>query len=440
MSVCAAHAAAQADDRDDVAMRYWPQWRGPLGTGVALHANPPVMWSETENIRWKIPLPGEGHSTPVIWGDRLFLTTAVSIGNDLPARYSDAPGAHDIRPVTHRYQFMVMAVNRQDGEVLWKRVVKEAHPREGHHVTAGFASASPITDGERLYAFFGSYGLYCLDLDGEPLWEKDLGDLRTLHAHGEGSSPALCGDLLIVNWDHEGESFLVAFDKRTGEQRWKVERNVRSTSWSTPVVVERAGKPQVIVSGSERVVAYDPASGKVIWECDGMSVQNVVASPVTDGNMVFAGSSYDKRAMLAIRLDGAQGNISGTEQIAWRRVRGAPYVPSPLLYGNSLYFLSQFQGILTRVEARTGEDRPGPFRLNGLVSIFASPIGAANRVYITDRKGATIVIAHAAEPEILALNRLDDSFSASAAVADNELYLRGQNLYCISEALGLLAR
>ena len=199
--------------------------------------------------------------------------------------------------------------------------------------------------------------------------------------------------------------------------------------------VELGGKPQVIISGSERVIGYDLATGKVIWECGGMSVENVVSSPVVGDGMVFSGSNYDRKAMLAIRIEGAKGDITGTRQVAWRRTRGAPYVPSPLLYGNTLYFLYQFHGILTRVNARTGEDQPGPIRLNGLHGmLFASPAGASGRVYVTARNGATIVLRHSDKLEVLALNRLDDSFSASPAIVGRELFLRGeQYLYCIVE-------
>ena len=215
---------------------HWPQWRGPLGTGVAPHANPPVEWSERENIRWKIALPGKGHSTPIVWGDRIFVTTAVAFGGALKPKYSGAPSAHDELPITHRYKFIVMAISYRDGKVLWEQTVREDLPHLGGHYTASLASNSPVTDGEHLFAYFGSYGLYCLDLDGELLWETDLGTMHTLHGHGEGSSPALYGDTLIINWDHEGQSYLVAFDKRTGKECWKVSRDGVS-SWTTPIIV-----------------------------------------------------------------------------------------------------------------------------------------------------------------------------------------------------------
>ncbi|MDA1141133.1 MAG: PQQ-like beta-propeller repeat protein [Planctomycetota bacterium] len=423
-------------EEDTKAAHNWPQWRGPLGTGVAPHANPPIEWSEDKNIRWKVELPGKGHSTPVIWGDRIFLTSAAPFGEALPPKTSGAPGGHDEVPITHKHKFIVTAFNRLDGKILWQRTVREELPHEGGHITASLASASPVTDGEHLFAYFGSWGLYCLDMDGNLKWQTDLGKMHTTHGHGEGSSPALYGETLVVNWDQEGQSFIVVFDKRTGKERWKVKRDEMS-SWSTPLIVNQDGKPQVIISGSKRVKGYDLATGKVVWECGGMSVENVVATPVASGGIVYAGSSYDRQAMMAIRYDGAEGDITGTERVLWSRARGTPYVPSPLLYGDALYFHYHFQGLLTRVNAVTGEDQPGPFRLNGIRMVFASPLGAAGRVYVSDRYGATLVFRDGNEPEVLALNRLDDSFSASPAASGRELYLRGEkHLYCIAENKG----
>lgn len=413
---------------------HWPQWRGPLGTGVAPKANPPVEWNEDDgkNVRWKLALPGLGHSTPIIWGDRLFLTTALPTGEELPPRFSTAPGAHDNLPVTHRHKFVVLAVSRSQGRVLWERVLREALPHEGGHYTGSLASNSPVTDGQRLFAFFGSFGLYALDLNGELLWQADFGPMQSLHGHGEGSSPVLHGDTLIINWDHEGQSFVVALDKLTGKQRWKTQRQ-EVTSWATPIIVEHAGKPQLVISGTHRVRGYDLATGKVIWECGGLSA-NVVASPVAADGMVFAGSSYDTRNLLAIRLEGAKGDITGTPHVVWSRTRGTPYVPSPLLYGEALYFLAHYTGVMTRVRAKTGEEWPGSFRLEGIREVYSSPVGAAGRVYVTDRDGTTVVFAHGEVPRFLALNRVNDTISASPAMVGNELYLRGERtLYCLAE-------
>jgi outer membrane protein assembly factor BamB len=289
-----------------------------------------------------------------------------------------------------------------------------------------------VTDGEHVFACFGSNGLYCLDLTGKQVWCQDLGDMQVKHGHGEGSSPVLHGDTLAVNWDHEGQSFVAAFDKSTGVQRWRVDR-AEVTSWSSPIVVEHAGRAQLIVCGTERVRSYDLATGAGVWECRGLS-HNIVATPVAADGIVIVGSSYEKRAMMAIRLDGAKGDITSTDRVMWRRQRRTPYVPSPLLYGKWLYFLNHYQGVLTRVEALTGAEPSGPFRIQKVFELYASPVGAKDRVYLSDRDGMTVVISHGAGvPEVLAYNQLEDGFSASAAIVGEEMFLRGSRyLYCIA--------
>jgi hypothetical protein len=428
LSAAAAAERGGAEAQDD-----WPQWRGPLGTGVAPNARPPVEWSDTKNIRWKVALPGKGHSTPIVWSDRIYLTAAVPYGEPVAAKFPERPGAHDNLAKTRHHEFVVLAVRRRDGTVLWQRTVHKDLPHEAGHMTASLASASPVTDGERVFASFGSNGLYCLDTDGKLLWQKNLGQMHSKHGHGEGSSPALHGETLVINWDHEEGSFVVALDKRAGRELWRAARP-EDTSWSTPIVVEHGGKAQVVVAGTNRVRGYDLTSGAVLWECIGLS-SNVVASPVAAGGIVYAGSSYDTRALLAIRLDGARGDITGTDRVLWFRRRGTPYVPSPLLYGDSLYTLQHYQGILSRIDVRTGEDRGGPFRLGTIQEVYASPVGAAGRVYVTSRDGITQVLSHGEpEPKNLAVNRLDDTFNASAALAGRELFLRGErHLYCIAE-------
>ncbi len=417
----------QPDARDA-----WPQWRGPQATGLAPNANPPVEWGENKNIRWKTAIPGKGHSTPIVWGDRVFLTTAIPYGDPVRPRFV-RPGAHDNNVMTYNHEFAVLALSRKTGKILWQQTMTKATPHEAGHVTASLASASPVTDGERLYAFFGSYGLYCLDLDGKILWTKDLGQMHSKHGHGEGSSPALFGDTLVINWDHEEQSFVVALDKRTGKQRWRVSRD-EDTSWATPIVVEHAGKAQVIVPGTNRIRGYDLVSGDRIWECGGLS-SNIVASPVYADGVVYAGSSYDTRAMLAIKLDGSRGDITDSKHVLWTRHRGTPYVPSPLLYGDTIYNMQHYQGVLVRVDVKTGRDRGDFIRLPAISSVYSSPVGAAGRVYITSREGVTQVLTHTdGEPKTLAVNRLDDAFNASAALAGREMYLRGERaLYCVAE-------
>jgi outer membrane protein assembly factor BamB len=411
----------------------WPQWRGPLANGVSPRANPPIRWSETNNIRWKVALPGKGHSSPIVFGDSVYVLSAVPVGEAQKPVYDDAPGVHDSVPVTHRHQFVAMAINRRDGKISWLKSLREEWPHEGGHETGSLASNSPVTDGERLYVFFGSRGLYCLDMKGTVVWQKDLGKMHTLHAHGEGSSPVLYGDKLIVCWDDEAKSWLYAFDKRTGKELWKTPRDEK-TSWSTPLIVEVEGKTQVIVSATKRVRGYDVATGEEIWECAGLT-DNVVSSPVAYKGLVISGNSYYSQAMVAIRLIGAKGDITSTDHVAWKLNRLTPYVSSPLLYDDTLYFLRHNQNVFSRLDPLTGKPRGEPLRLDGLTDfIFSSPVGAANRIYITDRAGNTIVFRHNRENAALALNHLDDSFSASAAVVDKELYLRGERfLYCIAE-------
>jgi outer membrane protein assembly factor BamB len=411
----------------------WPQWRGPLGTGVAPHAQPPVEWSETKNIRWKIALPGKGHSTPIIWEDRIFLTTAIPFGGPVKPRIPSRPGAHDNLGLTHHHEYAVLAVSRQTGKILWQQTVHKDLPHEAGHITASLASGSPVTDGQLVFAFFGSRGLYCLDVEGKLLWKKDLGEMHTKHGHGEGSSPALHGNILIVNWDHEEQSFIVALDKSTGKQLWHVARP-EDTSWATPIIFKHAGKAQVIVPGTNRLRGYELTTGAVIWECGGLS-SNIVASPVAADGVVYAGSSYDTRALMAIRLEGAKGDITGTNQVIWSRRRGCPYVPSPLLYGNSLYTLQHYQGLMSRLDIKTGDDQGGPFRLDAIDNVYASPVAAAGRIYITSRDGVTQVMSHGdPAPKTLAVNRLDDSISASAAIVGREFFLRGERwLYCLAE-------
>jgi outer membrane protein assembly factor BamB len=415
------------------ALRNWGQWRGPLANGVAPQANPPIQWSETNNIRWKTPLQGKAHASPIVFGDAVYVLSAVPVGEAQKPVFDDAPGVHDSVPVTHRHEFVVLAIGRKDGKVLWRKVLREEWPHEGGHVTGSVASSWPVTDGERLYVFFGSRGLYCLDMKADVKWSKDLGKMHTLHAHGEGSSPVLYGDSLIVCWDQEGDSFLYNFDKRTGKQLWKVKRDEK-TSWSTPLVIEHEGKPQIIISATKRVRGYDFATGNLIWECAGLT-DNVCSSPVYTDGVLVTGNSYYSQAMLAIRLAGAKGDITDKTNVVWKLNRMTPYVSSPLLYDDTIYFLRHNQNILSRLEPLTGQPRGEPIRLDGITDfIFSSPVGAAGRIYVTGRDGVTVVLRHDRENALIAVNRLSDSFSASPALVDREMYLRGERfLYCIAQ-------
>lgn len=408
----------------------WPQWRGPKGTGVAPTGTPPLEWDTEKNILWKTRLSGHGHASPVVSGDMIFLSTAIPMGEPFAPKMSGRPGAHDNNAITHRQQFQAWGISAIDGSIKWRTTLAEAVPLEGAHNTASLASASPVTDGEHVYFFFGSQGLHCLTRDGKRVWEKQFGKMHTKHGHGEGASPALSGQTLIVNWDHEGNSFLTALHTATGKERWRITRN-EVTSWSTPVITEVDGTQQVIVCGTERVRAYRLSDGKVLWECGGMSA-NIVATPVVADGIVFVGSSYEKRVLMAIRLAGSSGDITGTNQILWTRYRGTPYVPSPLLYNGSLYFLTHYQNVITRVVAETGEDAPGAVRLGPLSNIYASPVAANGHLFVTDLLGQTLVLTDTAIPRAVSLNPIGESVSASLAIVGSRIFIRGENhLFCV---------
>ncbi len=410
----------------------WPQWRGPLGTGVAPNGEPPLEWSSNKNVRWKTPIPGKGHSTPIIWKDFVVLTTAIPVGEKLAPRMSGRPGEHDNLPIDSKHRFQVICIDRKTGSIRWEKVVREAIPMEAGHYTASLASASPVTDGARIYAHFGSHGIYALDWEGNVLWQKDFGPMHSKHGHGEGASPSLTQKGLVINWDHEEGSFIVALDKETGKELWRRDRK-EDTSWSSPIVVEWEGTEQVIVCGTNRVRGYDAKSGEVLWQCGGMS-SNIVATPVFQDGILHVGSSYEKRVLMAIDLRSAKGDLTDTSKVLWSRTRGTPYVPSMLLYDDSLYFLTHYQNIMTRVDRASGQDRPGAIRLGSLQNIYASPVGANGFIYITDLSGTTEVLSHEAIPRTVAVNRLDESVSASLAIVGKELFIRGErNLYCIAE-------
>ena len=419
----------------------WPQWRGPLASGVAPDANPPVEWSETKNVRWKVPIPGRGQSSPIVCADRVFLTTAVETDKaadpeKVKAIEAATPGFHrrSARMPRKVVQFVVMALRRSDGRVLWQKTVREQVPHEATHADGSWASPSPVSDGKYLYAYFGSFGLYAMDMKGNAKWTKKFGPLDMKANFGEGASPVLCGDMLIVSQDHEGSSFIVALDKQTGNERWRVARD-EITSWSTPLVVDRGGKRQVVVSATKRIRSYDAVSGKVLWETAGMTA-NAIPCPVLHEGLAICMSGFRGSSALAIRLDKAEGDIAAKpEAIAWSRGKDTPYVPSPLLLEGQLYFLKLNNGSLTCVDAATGKEHYVGQPLEGMRRIYASPVGAGGRLYITGRDGLTCVVKQGPQFEILARNKLDDKFAASAAISGGELFLRGYTkLYCIGNA------
>jgi outer membrane protein assembly factor BamB len=417
-----------AQSPSSMSERFWGQWRGPEATGVSRSADPPIEWSETKNVRWKVEIPGRGSASPVIWGDRVFVLTAVPAGATLASSHNPRGG---IQP-RDVHRFVVLAIDRKYGHIVWERTAREERPHEGAHNDNGtWASSSAVTDGQHVFASFESRGLYAYDMDGKLIWEKDLGDKRMRQQFGEGSTPALSGDRLVLVWDHQGQSFVIALNKRTGEEIWRVNRGEIDT-WATPLIVEVGGRRQVVVPGMNRLRSYDLEDGKIVWESAGLTM-NPIPSPVSAEGMVFATSGFQGNNLKAIRLADARGDITGTASIAWTLDRDTPYVPSPLLYDGILYILKTNSGILSAFDAKTGKPHYQLQRLDSVPNIFASPVGAKDRVYLPGREGTTLVIRNSTTFEILAKNTLDDGFDASPAMADKEIYLRSYKyLYCIA--------
>ena len=312
---------------------------------------------------------------------------------------------------------------------MWQKTATEEVPHEGHHLNHGYASASPITDGQRLYVSFGSRGIYCYDLDGNLQWKRSLGHMQTRRAFGEGASPALFGNSLVVNWDHEGDSFIVCFDTRTGEEKWRTPRK-EGTTWTSPLIVESDGSAQVIVNATGRTRGYDLITGQQLWECGGQ-VQNPIPTPVAMDGIVYCMTGYLGYSINAIPLN-ARGDISNSEQISWHFSKAAPYVGSPLLCDKMLYFTKSDSSIFFCLSADTGDVVYGDQRLADVGTIYSSPTGAAGRIYIVGREGTTLVVSSGPHFEVLATNKLDDQFNASPAIVGKQLFLRGdKHLYAI---------
>ena len=511
----------------------WPSWRGPNDDGVT-GGDAPVTWSDEEHVKWKVPIVGRGLSSPVVWGNQVFVTTAARIdasgavvpepagnrpgfpgggrgwwgprgddaddadrerrreewrrrreewqrqGNNTDpgqARGGDDPereqrreewrrrreewrqragdgadwdefreewrrlhgddGAsgwgggwwgrrRDEQQVAHR--FLLLSIDKRTGTVQWQRTATEATPHEGFFPFYGsFASNSPVTDGEHVFAYFGSRGLYCYDLAGNLIWSKDLGDMNKVVQFGEGTPVVLHKDRVFVKWDHEGESFIVALDKETGHELWRADREQR-TSWSPPIVVDHEGQKQVVVAGSRRVHSYDYETGDVIWEIAGIG-RSQIPAPVRDGARVYVMGGL----LMAIQL-GNRGDLTDTDAVAWSERRAISHTVSPALFDNQLYVLND-RGILTNFDATTGELNyrqrlPGPSRF------ISSPVGANGKLYLSTENGRVFVLKMGPTYELLATNTLKDAvFMATPAIADGEIFLRSHDtLYCISGA------
>ncbi len=396
----------------------WGHWRGPDGNGAAVNANPPTEWSTTKNVQWKTEIPGLGSSSPVVWENQVFITTAVPVS---AANSGALP----------TLEFKLLCYDRANGKLLWQQTAVVARPHQETHSTNGFASASPCTDGQNVYAHFGSRGLFCYSMDGELKWKReDFGKMDTRNSFGEGSSPTLEGDLILVPWDHEGPSALYALDKHTGKTVWKTNRD-EPTCWATPLVVEHAGKKQVIMNGKTSARSYDLETGKELWRCAGQTERPAASAVASDG-LVFVGSGFRGSYLGAFRLSG-KGDIQGTSNVAWSVNRDTPDVASPLLSSGRLYYYKARAGVLTCVDAATGKPHYSASRFSELDAIYASPIAAGGHVYLTARNGTTVVIKDADRLSVVATNNLGETIDASPAPVDNQLFIRGEkHLFCIA--------
>jgi outer membrane protein assembly factor BamB len=416
--------------------KYWPQWRGPSASGVALTGDPPTEWNENLNIKWKAEVPGIGHATPIIWEDQIILLSAVKTDQEVKPEEPDEDQQQNdwMAPVITNFihEFVVFSIDRKDGTIRWQTIVREELPHSHTHQFGSWASNSPVTDGERIFAYFGSHGLYCLNMEGEILWERDFGQMQKVRSFGEGCSPVLYENKLIVLRDHEGQSFLYVLDKRTGKDIMEIKRNEVS-SWSTPHIIEFEGKTQIITSATNKIRSYDPGTGEVIWECSGMT-RNVIPSPVMGNGIVYLMSGFRGSALIAVDLAKAKGDISDSDAIIWKYALNTPYTPSPVLMDGKLYFLKVNNGYLSCLDAKDGKEYYSAQKLEGIQNIFTSPVGVKDRIYIAGTNGSFCVVKHGTDFEVLAINTLDDSFYASPVIIGDNLYLRGNKyLYCISE-------
>lgn len=416
----------------------WPTWRGPEMMGIS-EGTPPLKWSESENIKWKVALEGDtSNSTPVVWGDKLFFQIAVKTDKQAQAPAAAAPaqgggrGGRGGNTPNNLYQFKVVCLDRSTGKTLWQTQVREALPHEGHHGDTGYASYSPVTDGNLLWASFGSQGVYCLNLDGDIKWQKDIGKIRIRAGFGEGNSPLLVGNKLFVVADQEDQSFIIAFNKDTGDILWRKDRD-EATAWASPIAAQVDGKTQIIVNGTKRIRSYDAENGDIIWECGGQT-ENVIPTPVLGHGMVFCTSGFRGAKLSAIKL-GRTGDLTGTDAVLWEVNEATPYVPSPLLYGEKVYVLSGNNAVVSCYNALTGKPYYTKQNIDQLRGVYASPVGAADRVYFVGRNGVTAVLSNTADAyEVLAVNTLQDNIDASPVVIGDTLYLKGKKfIYAIAE-------
>lgn len=415
----------------------WPQFRGPLSLGTSEAKGLPEKWSTTENVAWKTPIPGRGWSSPIVWGDRVYLTTAISAGEEESPTKGLYFGGDRPKPSQNIHRWVVYCLDLASGKILWEKEVHRGAPEGPRHIKNSYASETPVTDGERVYAYFGNLGLFCLDKDGNQLWSQKWGAFKTRLAWGTAASPVLYKDRIYIVNDNDQESFLLALDKKTGKQIWRVERDEKS-NWATPYIWENELRTEIVTPGTGKVRSYD-LDGKLLWEMKGMS-SIVIATPFSKFGLLYISSGYvlDRtRPIYAIR-PGASGDISlmdtetSNASIAWCQRRAAPYNPSPLIYGDHIYVLYD-RGFFGCYDARTGKEiyeqtRMGP----GGTAFTSSPWAYNGKIFCLSEDGDTLVIEASQQYKVLGRNKLDEMCMATPALVGDRLLIRTLSaLYCI---------
>jgi outer membrane protein assembly factor BamB len=429
----------------EVAAQNWPQWRGPSGSGVSSESGLPTRWSAGENVAWKAPLAGLGASSPIVWGNRVFITSqigaaAVAPGshpqlarddralaereNPLGGRRSDSPRAGD------DIWLVVEAFRGPDGKRLWEHRARATGALPEVHEKHNLATPTPLTDGERVYAWFGNGQIVALDMDGSVVWTRHLGvDYSPFKTQwGHGSSPALYRDLLILLCDHLGDSYLLALDKRTGKERWKVDRGAGRVSHSTPLVVPGPRGDELLVNSSERIDVYDPATGAVLWHAGGPR-QTPIPSAVFHDGRIYMSRGYRNSDYMAIR-PGGRGDVTKTH-VEWQGPAGASYVSSIVYYEGLLYMTNEV-GVVTCADAKTGQHLWRQ-RLGGV--FFASPVAGDGKIYMVSETGDTFVLRAGRTPQVLAQNDLGERFVASPAISNQRLFFRSdRTLFSVGQS------
>ncbi len=405
----------------------WPQWRGPSSSGIATGPAIPMEWSETKNIAWKTELPGRGNSQPVIWGNRIFVTAEMDAG-DAPAGHK-APIHHmegseflhpDSTGANKLHRLMVLALDRETGKILWQKTAYEGTVFDNKHKKGSYAAPTPVTDGKSVYAYFGNEGLYAYDFAGKLLWSYQTEKVQAI-GMGPGTSPTMDGNFIFLQCDDSEAkgSHIVAVDKRTGKQVWRTAREKLFVTWSTPVIAEFKGRKELITTANDAVVAYDPATGKELWRGPGVK-GNAIATPVIGHGLAFLAAGYPTKFTYAVKLGG-----TGDVKPVWSYEKGTAYVPSPILYGDYYYIMSD-KGLITCFDAETGTVKYEGKRPSKPATFSGSPVATNGKLLITSEDGDTYIIKAGPEHEILAVNSVGEPVYASAAIADGRIYLRGE--------------